>query len=121
MLSMLPYQPLLHALQLVFNTGTKNLLGTWIRIQMTTSISVGKSVSISMISVPATVGIYYLFRLFSHDFLQIFEIFYLFFSKNFEYYFIQILIINICVIHSSCKSQLVTSSTYNYINHILIV
>ena len=69
----------------VFDTGTKNPPDTRIRIpqiwiQMTTSVSVAKSVSISMISVPTAAGIYYQFRLFSRDFLQIFVIFYLFFQ-----------------------------------------
>ena len=63
------YCPYVCKVELVFDTGTKNPPDTQIQIQMTTSVSVDKSVSISMISIPSAVGIYYQFQLFSLDFL----------------------------------------------------
>ena len=42
--------------QLVFNTGTLYPLGTWIQIQMTTSVSAVIPVSISLKSIPAMAG-----------------------------------------------------------------
>ena len=46
---------------LVFDTGTPNLPDTRIQIQMTNSVSVDKSVSVSMVSVPAATGLDHLF------------------------------------------------------------
>ena len=61
--------------RVVFDTGTPNLPNTWIRIQMTNSVSVDKSVSVSMVSIPAVTGLDHLFSSKILKFLLIFVLF----------------------------------------------
>ena len=69
-------------MQLVFDMGTPNPPDTWIRIQMPNSVSVDKSVSVSMVSVPTATGLDHLFSSKILKFLLIF----VFFCNFFQFY-----------------------------------